>query len=299
MKKSVGILGTGDMGSAIARCLGSEGYQVHTCLDGRSERSRYLATNAKMKDTESLEELMSRIDIMLSVMPPDEATKFAETICPQIYKSKRDILFVDCNAVAPATAARNATIADQHTVRFQDAGIVGAAPSPGGLPVRIYTSGPWCSELDELSSEMISIKPLGEDIGQASALKMVYASLTKGTNALRVAALMAGEQLGIGAQVREEWAYSLPEVYKAMESRVPDLASDSARWVTEMQEIADTYSSVGLTSAFHNGAEEIYRLLSTTDLAAESREEARQSGRTTEETLHFFIEALNRPEPSN
>ena len=110
---------------------------------------------------------------------------------------------------------------------------------------------------------------------------------------------MAGELLGIGAQVREEWAYSLPEVYKAMEWRVPDLASDSARWVTEMQEIADTYSSVGLTSAFHNGAEEIYRLLSTTDLAGESREEARQSGRTTEETLHFFIEALNHPEPSN
>lgn len=298
MKQTVGILGTGDMGSAVAGCLIGKGFEVVSCLEGRSERSRRLAADAGISNATSLAGMVSRIDVLLSILPPSSAPEFAREICPLIDQSGRDILFADCNAVSPATVSDMAGTAAAHKVRFQDIGIVGAAPHPGRLPVRFYTSGPWIAEIQDLGTGLIDVKPLGEQIGRASALKMVYASLTKGTNALRVAALLAAEQLGVGEEARAEWAYSLPDVYKAMQGRVPDLAADAGRWTGEMREIAATFESAGVTPFFHEGAEWVYALLAATELADESRDEARGSGRSMEETLRIFAAGLSKDECS-
>ena len=294
MSITVAILGTGDMGSAVGKCLIGEGNKAVTCLEGRSERSRTLAINSGIEDCGSMQSMLENTDVLLSILPPAEAIGFAEQVCPIIETSENDILFVDCNAVSPATLERIASIARSHGVRFQDAGIIGATPRPGRAPVRFYTSGKYLEEMNELAAELIEIKPLGAETGRASAIKMVYASLTKGTHALRAAAAMAGETLGVGDEIRQEWANSLPEVSKAMESRIPILASDSERWTGEMREIAETYSSAGITPFFHQGAEWIYELLATTALADESRDEAGQKNRSVEETLKHFLDALNK-----
>ena len=292
MSITVAIVGSGDMGSAIARCLAGEKVAVTTCLAGRSERSRNLADAAGMRDVASLEALAGGADMLLSIVPPSRAPDFAQSACAAITRAGRDVLLVDCNAVSPATLSHIAATAAAHGIRFQDAGIVGQPPRPGRAAVRIYTSGPFNEEMAALAGEHIDIRPLTGDPGRASAIKMAYASLTKGTNALRVAALLAGERLGVGAALRAELEQNLPEVYAAIERRVPDLAADAARWTGEMREIAATYESAGLPPSFHKGAEAIYALLAETPLAAESRDEARQSGRSLEETLEIFLRAL-------
>ena len=53
----VGILGTGDMGSAVGRSLRTAGHDVVTCLANRSEASRALARDAGMRDLQSLKAL--------------------------------------------------------------------------------------------------------------------------------------------------------------------------------------------------------------------------------------------------
>jgi hypothetical protein len=120
-----------------------------------------------------------------------------------------------------------------------------------------------------LAADLIAVRPIGEDIGRASAIKMVYASMTKGTHALRAAAVMAGEKLGVGEEIREEWQSSLPDIYAAMEYRLPRLPGVSGRWAGEMQEIAKTYESLGLTPSFHEGAEWVYELLASVTLDGE------------------------------
>ncbi len=146
--------------------------------------------------------------------------------------------------------------------------------------------------MQDLTTDLIDVRPLGEDIAKASSIKMVYASLTKGTHALRAAALIAGEQLGVSDEIRAEWQASLPEAYAAMEKRMPILACDSGRWTGEMREIAKTYESVGLPSAFHEGAESMYEFLAGTSLAGESRDEAREMDRSIEEIVALLHEAL-------
>lgn len=295
MKEScIAILGTGEMGSAIARCLTDKDLKVITSLDGRSGRSKKLAAEARMADVGSLENLAANADVFLSIVPPALARSLAEQLCPLIEQSKKDVLYVDCNAVSPATVNEISSVAADHGIRFQDASIIGAAPCFDSSPVRFYTSGIWMVEMMQLGSPLVEIKPLGPDIGRASAIKMVYASLTKGTHALRAAALMAGEELGVGEEVRQEWAHSLPGVFEAMEQRVPLLAPVSGRWAGEMREIAATYASLGITPSFHEGAEWLYELLSSTSLAEESRDEAAQKQRSIEETLHCFTEALEK-----
>ena len=286
---TIAILGTGDMGSAVGRCLADNGLKAVTCLDGRSERSKDLARDAGMEDRAGLEAMLADADMLLSIVPPAAALRFAEQMCPLISASGRDVLFVDCNAIAPTTTCELAAIAANNGVRFQDVGIIGASPRPGRMPVRFYTSGPHNAAMKQLAAELIEIRPIGDDIGRASGIKMVYASLTKGTHALRAAAAIAGERLGVGDEIRHEWQRSLGDTWAAMLKRLPILACDSGRWSGEMREIAKTYDSLGLPPSFHEGAEWIYELLSKTDLATESRDEAHEKNRSIEEVLEQFL----------
>jgi len=289
--EKVAIVGTGDMGSAVGASLKADGIEVLTCLSGRSERSRMLAINAGFMATDTLNDLVADADILLSVIPPAGASDFARQVCAAIQSTGNDTLFVDCNAVAPMTATAIADLAASNNVRFQDVGIVGAAPREGRMPVRFYTSGPFTDEILQLSTDLIAVKPMGPEIGRASALKMTYASLTKGTHALRAAAILLGEQLGVGEEIRAEWQHSLPDVYKAMQSRIPVLAPDSGRWTGEMREIAATCASAGLPPSFHQGAEWIYEFLAQTTLAEESRDEASEKNRSLEETIRLLHDA--------
>ena len=262
---TIAIVGAGEMGSAIGACLVDEGFMVTTSLEGRSQRTAERARNVGMVDAGSLESLLSGSDLLLSILPPSSALEFATMACPLLGTSDRDPLFVDCNAVSPTTLTAIRAIADSSGVRFQDVGIIGAAPQPDRVPVRFFTSGPFTGEVEALATELIDVRPVGVEAGRASALKMVYASLTKGTHALRAAAMMAAVSLGVQEEICEEWAYSLPDAYRSMQKRMPRMPLVAGRWSGEMREIADTYRTLGLTPAFHEGAGWVYDLLAKLD----------------------------------
>jgi len=288
----IAIVGAGDMGSNVAADLRRNGFDVTTCLEGRSNRSRKLATRAGMRAVENLETLVADADLLLSIVPPSAAVEFARRIVPLIGQTSSETLFVECNAVAPATVHEIAGIAADHGVDFQEAGIVGSPPRAGRIPVRFYTSGPHEDALRRIETARIAVKPLGAEIGRASAMKMMYASLNKGTNALRAAAILAARQLGVSDELQEELAHSLPDVHKAMRARMPNIACDAARWTGEMREIASTYRDAGLTSGFHDGAEWIYEVLANSPIAEESRDEADAKQRSLDEVTQIFHRTL-------
>jgi 3-hydroxyisobutyrate dehydrogenase-like beta-hydroxyacid dehydrogenase len=288
--KTVAIVGTGAMGSAVGRCLVEQELRVVTALDDRSALSRELAASAGIEDAGSLDALVDDADMLLSIMPPAAAKSFAAAICPLMSRAGRDALLVDCNAVSPDTLGDIATIAKDHEVRFHDVGIVGAAPRPDRNPVRFYASGKYSDDLMTLAAPLIEIRPLGDSPGRASAFKMVYASLTKGTSALRAAALIAGEALGVGDEIRKEWQQSVPDAWRVMADRMDYFPSVAGRWTGEMQEIAATYASVGLTPAFHEGAAAIYALLAQTDV---------KPGAGLEAALDAFMQQLASQAPNS
>ena len=162
----IAILGAGDMGSNVAADLRRNGFDVTTCLEGRSNRSRKLATRAGMRAVDNLETLVADADLLLSIIPPSAAVEFARRIVPLMEQMASKVLFVECNAVAPATVREIAGIAADHGVDFQDVGIVGSPPRAGRIPVRFYTSGPHERTLRRIDTARIAIKPLGAEIGR-------------------------------------------------------------------------------------------------------------------------------------
>ena len=287
---TVAILSPGDMGHSVGQSLGEHGLNVITCLEGRSERTRRLAGRANIHDVGSPNELVLQADLVLSILVPAEAAGVASRIAEALQATGTDTSFADCNAVSPQTAkAMDATITGAGG-RFIDASIIGAPPG-GKAPPRFYVSGADAGVMSELDGKGIDVRFIGDDIGRASGIKMCYAALTKGTSALHVALLTAAELMGLSEELRAELMSSQPEAYKRMESQIPGLPTKAFRWIGEMEEIAATFDRVGVTPYFHQGAAEVYTLLSETPFAREAPEETDRS-RSLAQTIYAMAQRL-------
>ncbi len=285
--KTVAILSPGDMGHAVGRALRENGLDVITCLDGRSERTRGLARDAGFRDVPSYEDMVSEADLLLSILVPARATGTAQAVADAVRATGSGLVYADCNAVSPMTTGEVESTVTSAGAAYIDASIIGGPPGRGAAP-RFYASGADTAPLEELDGKGIEVKPMGPEVGRASAIKMCYAGLTKGTSALHVAVLCAAASLGVSKELEEEFEYSQSDALARMRSGVPHLASPAARWIGEMEEIAATYEHAGGTSHFHQGAADIYRLLSKTAFAAENPETA-DLDRTLEETIEEFV----------
>ena len=289
---TVGIQSPGDMGSGVGRELIARGFRVATCLAGRSERSQALADAAGLEVAESLDALVESADVVLSILPPAAAESFAGEAAAAFRRTGARPAFADCNAISPATARRVADCFAGTGAAVIDAGIVGPAPGNSPLPTRFYCSGPDTRALEALDGANLSVRRLGDDIGRASAMKMLYAAITKGTFTLHTAALLAARIHGLSETLHAELEASQPAAFSAMNRMVPRLPLDAARWVGEMHEIRDTLAAAGLPAGFHQGAAEVFELLARTPIAAETRETVDPS-RTLDDALEIYAATLD------
>src|SRR2546423_9413390 len=102
---TVGLLHPGEMGAAIGAALHALGHEVLWASDGRSEATRRRAAN--FVDAGSVANVVARSEVVFSVVPPFAAVELAESLPPF------DGIYVDANAVAPATAARVSSVVDR------------------------------------------------------------------------------------------------------------------------------------------------------------------------------------------
>lgn len=289
---TIGIVGTGDMGSAVGAALVRRGMAVVTDLSGRSEHSRALAERAGIVDAGSLEAVAARADLVLSILPPAAAPDFARRAAAAISASRAATVFADCNAVSPATLAEIAALFADRGVPFADVGIVGPAPREGAAkPTRFYVSGEARARVLALTAPEIAMIDMGPAPGRASAIKMTYAAMNKGVDALYTAVLMAAERHGVGAELMREFRGSQAAAAERMAARIPYLAATAERYTGEMREIAATFEAAGVTGDFHRGAEWLYAALSRTPLAAETRATL-PDHRSLDEALAIFCAEL-------
>jgi len=284
--KTIAILMPGDMGHAVGRVLRDHDFEVVTALEGRGECTLALSRKAGLRDVGSVRNAVEAADLILSILPPAAAVTQAQQVAEAMNASGKMPVYVDCNAISPETAKRVAAVLEAAGASFIDAGIIGLAPGKGTGP-RFYISGPNVDAMLALDGKGFQVIRSGENIGEASALKMVYAGLTKGTWTLQTAVLLAAQKLGVIDPLLEEFEFSQGGTLNAMRARVPFLPADSARWVGEMEEIAATFASAGVSSGFHDGAADIFRILAQTPFASETRANM-DTTRTLEDALSAY-----------
>jgi putative dehydrogenase len=238
MKPVVAIVAAGNMGAGVARRLVEHDVKVVTLLAGRSPASQARAAAAGMVGVSA--EALVDVDLLLSIVPPANALSFAEQTSFALKSAHRKPLFVDCNAVNPATVRHIHAVITATGTDFVDAGIIGFPPVPGTKSSpRFYASGEHASRLQVLSEYGLDVRVLEGPVGAASALKMAYAGISKGHIAIFAAMILAAERAGSANALRQELASSESHLLATMSKRVPGMFPKAYRWVAEMQEIAE------------------------------------------------------------
>jgi 3-hydroxyisobutyrate dehydrogenase-like beta-hydroxyacid dehydrogenase len=233
---TIAVVAPGAMGGAVGKRLVENGARVITFLEGRSEQSIARAHAAGMFAA-SLNEI-AEADLVLSILPPAEAVRFADTLAPALRSSKAKPAYIDCNAINPDTMQK--VIAALHGTGCDviDASIIGGPPVPGRAGPTFYVSGDENHRADMLGKHGLRLRRIDGPAGAASALKMVYGGLNKGTIALQTAMLLAADRAGCGESLRQELSESIPQVLERMSRSIPDMYPKAYRWVAEMEEIA-------------------------------------------------------------
>jgi putative dehydrogenase len=269
MQPIVAVIAPGMMGSGVAQRLTENGIEVRTSLAGRSEASAARAKAAGMRAVSDAEVAAS--DIILSIVPPGDALGLAERLSPALLAAGRKPIYVDCNALDPATVLRIARVIEETGAAFVDGGIIGGPPKPGSKGTKIYLSGPASQQVAVLTRFGLEMPIQPGPVGAASAMKMSYAGITKGFTALGAVMLLAAARAGTAEDLKLELAASQPALFGWLTRQVPNMYSKAYRWVAEMEEIAAFTGEDPAGSQFYTAAARLYERLAA-DFDGERRE---------------------------
>jgi 3-hydroxyisobutyrate dehydrogenase-like beta-hydroxyacid dehydrogenase len=244
----IAVLHPGEMGSAVGAALVETGAEVVWRSAGRGADTRRRADDAGLLEADDLE----GCDVVLSVCPPGAAVDVARSVV-----GFRGV-YVDANAVSPATAEAVAATVEAGGAAYVDGGIIGPPPREPGT-TRLYLSGERAGEVARLVVGS-RLEPVVVEAGRfaASATKMTYAAWTKVSAALLLSVHQAAERLDVDDVLRAEWAVSLPELAERLESAQRSAAAKGWRWEAEMREIAATFAAAGLPVGVGESAADVF-----------------------------------------
>ena len=262
---TVAIVGAGEMGAAVGRRLREAGARVVTSLAGRSAESVARVRDAGLEIVDDDDSLVRDANFVLSIVPPGLAFEVAERLRAPLSRAQTKPVFVECNAISPATCRRIRDLLGATT--FIDAGIIGGPPVAGtqdpAKGPRFYASGAHAHLFIQLAGFGLDIAILDGPVGAASGLKLSYAGLTKGFTALCATMLGAAEREGLADALRAELARSQPSFLARMERALPDMWPKAYRWVAEMRQIAEFVGSPDEGATIYAGAALLYQRIAS------------------------------------
>ena len=263
MLNTVGILSPGDMGHTVGDVIRQNGLRVITCLQGRSQRTQQLAEKAGIQDVPTYPQFVTEADLSSSqswslhrrcLLPPQS--------------QKHSNRWIPRSLMPTATPSHHRRFVSWEMLLPLQAELSWMPPSSGHPPrnpgaTRFYASGP---DLESYSQNSIDYgldvrHAQRNEIGLASAIKMCYASLTKGLTALCTELLTAAQVLGVSDALTAEFQLSQSALFERMENGLPGMPPKAKRWIGEMEEISATFAHVGLTPNILTGAADMYRFV--------------------------------------
>jgi L-threonate 2-dehydrogenase len=256
MTPVVAVIAPGMMGAAVGKRLVDNGVKVLSSLTGRSAET---ATRAKAAGMAAAgDEEIAACDFILSILPPGDAVALAERFQPALKASNAKPVYVDCNAINPKTVDRAAAVIAPTGCPFVDSGIIGSPPKPGDAGPRFYASGPAAPRFATLRQYGLDVRVLDGAMSAASALKMSYAGITKGTQAIGAAMMLAATRAGSADALFAELSSSQKEMFAWFKRGLALMPPKAYRWVAEMHEIAGFVGEDPTAHELYEGAAHFY-----------------------------------------
>ena len=255
--QKIGIMSPGAMGISVAATMRRSGFEVYWASAGRSDDSVARAEAHDLIDAKTVANLCAMCDAIVSVCPPHTAVSVAEAVLATGFRG----VYLDANAIAPQKVAQMAEQMTAAEITFVDGGIIGG-PAWEPQTTWLYLSG---EQADRVASFFVEgpleTAVIGDQIGQASALKMCFAAYSKGTTALLSLILAGAEALGMRDNLEAQWSRGGSDFAVQTQQRVRRVTAKAWRFTGEMHEIANTFASVGLPPGFHEAAADVYQRL--------------------------------------
>lgn len=262
----VGILHPGAMGSALGSALKPRSGAVVWAAAGRSDATSKRAEIADLVGVPDLAELARRSDVVISICPPHAALDVARQVADAVRDHAHAPLYVDANAVSPATVEKISELFDRD--RVVDGAVIGPAAYEAGRTV-LWLSGAAAPAVAALfEGSPFAAKVLDGGLGAASALKACFALHTKALPTIWAVMAAAARGYGVLDDLRSE----VGRMGGDLDAQLTALAGKSGdrawRWAGEMDEAADTVAAQGLPDGFSRAAAEVYRRLADGTLEA-------------------------------
>jgi 3-hydroxyisobutyrate dehydrogenase-like beta-hydroxyacid dehydrogenase len=259
----VGILHPGAMGAALGSALKARAGTVIWAAAGRSDTTSKRAELADLVGVPDVAELAQRAHVIISICPPHAARDVAEHVAAAVAGRADRPLYVDANAVSPATVQAIGELLGAD--RVVDGSVIGPPAWDRGRTV-LWLAGAAAPAVAELfAGTPFEPKLLGTQLGAASALKACYALQSKALPAIWRVLADTADAYGIRDGLCEQLArdgVDLDGAVAALEARA---GAKAWRWAGEMDEAAEALAAVGVPDGFSRAAAAVYRRMAEED----------------------------------
>jgi 3-hydroxyisobutyrate dehydrogenase-like beta-hydroxyacid dehydrogenase len=251
----VALVGFGEAGESFVR---SPGWRGETRgWDVLAERRAAMAS-ADVGTADNAADALGERAFLLSLVTADAALDAARDYASLLPEGA---LWCDMNSVAPDTKREAAAAIEAAGGRYVDVAVM--APVEKGLAVPLLISGPHAIAAQPLLASLgfSNIHIVGEEIGRASAIKMIRSVMVKGLEALSSECAAAAEAAGVFDEVMASldasekaapWAEKIAYNCERM-------ATHGARRAAEMEESAKTLQGLGVEPVMTRGTVRLQR----------------------------------------
>ena len=250
---TVSFIGFGEAARAF---VGDERWTAHpgafdikTTLDEGDDEIRRAYGAFNVTGHESLAAVVSDVPSLVSLVTADQALTVAQSVGEMDCTGK---MYFDFNSVSPDSKRKAAQSIEKAGGQYIDVAVMSPV-HPRQLDTPLLVSGPAaeeaCTRLQDFG--FTSVRVVGEEVGRASAIKMIRSVMIKGVEALTAECFLAAHQAGVTEEIcnslGEDWRHKADYNFGRM-------LVHGLRRAAELREVASTLDDLGLDPVMTRGA---------------------------------------------
>jgi 3-hydroxyisobutyrate dehydrogenase-like beta-hydroxyacid dehydrogenase len=202
------------------------------------------AANSGISAQPSMQALCAQADLVISAVTASNTLAVAQEAARHI---RRGAVFLDLNSASPGTKQRAAAAIDGAGGHYVEAGVMTSVP-PYGIKVPMLLGGGTARELAVvLNGWGMEAKPVSDQLGVASAIKMCRSVMIKGLEALVIESYTTARAYGVEDHVLPTLAETFPSIdwQKQGAYFFSRVVQHGKRRAEEMREAANTVREAG------------------------------------------------------
>jgi len=244
------LIGFGEAGSTFAKAAGWEANALAFDID---PARRQAMEDAGVVACATAADALGGAGLVLSLITADSALGAAEEDAPLLMAGA---IWCDMNSVAPETKRAAAEAVEAAGGRYVDIAVLAPVnPARMNVPLLLAGAAAGAAEAQLRAAGFTNVRVVGEDVGRASAIKMIRSVMVKGIEALTAEMMLAAEVAGVTDEVlasldasekKDGWA-------KRAAYNLERMTTHGLRRAAEMEESAKTLASLGIEPVMTEG----------------------------------------------